>query len=1114
MNPQSSIHEAIRSRQSWLGLSSTLPITAAAVLLLASPPVRADDFTWNGGDGTWPSPNWTNVTMNTSDVAGPTTAGNSGTISSGSVTFATSDSLGDASSTASPAITLNTGAALSSAENFTKIWDLNLAGGTLLSDGGIDTDFQAFQLAGILSVTGSQASTIGVAAPGLNSFNAISVGSVNNSTLTLDVSDVTGNANADLTIAAVLKNPFSVAGNLTKSGAGTAVLSAANTYSGNTTVSAGVLTLGTSASLSNSQAITVASGATLNLFGTNNNQIQNGYTRDTANAASLAISGTMNVGSAIQTMYASSISMTNGTINFTNANGYLWMPARTITFNGANNAVTGSISNGGIFAGLNGTTLTLATPLANDVVAISANLAATGNANFTKSGLGVLRLEGTANNQIKSGFNGIWTVSGTLAVAGTTANTVYGSGITLNNGTLASLGAGNGLGSFFVNKPMTITANGADNQITGNQVLGIDNTLTMNTPLAADVLTVSGTMVMGGGLIKSGSGTLELANTYSGNTTVSAGVLTLGTSASLSNSQAITVASGATLNLFGTNNNQIQNGFTRDTANAASLAISGTMNVGSAIHTMYASSISMTNGTINFTNANGFLWMPARTITFNGANNAVTGSISNGGIFAGLYGTTLTLATPLANDVVAISANLAATGNANFTKSGLGVLRLEGTANNQIKGGFNGIWTVSGTLAVAGTTANTVYGSGITLNNGTLASLGAGISIGSFFVNQPMTITANGADNQITGNQVLGINNTLTMNTPLAADVLTVSGTMVMGGGLIKSGSGTLELAGANSGYTGAITVNAGTVALSGAGSIVTSSGVNLAAEGATFSISAASGGRTIAGLTGVAGSVVELGINTLTTNGTVTLEPGAVFAAQIDSAATTAGQIFANNDVTLTGASLSLTDIAATPASIPAGTKLTLIDYDTLTLTGTFAGLPEGSTVAAGINSFTLSYADDGMVTLTAFESSDPFATWAAGAGLDGSPGKEAGFNDDPDGDGVANGLEWILGGNPLDGKSGSLVTATATASGGLTLSFSRNEDAVGNATLTVEYNSTLANPWNSATIGATSSGPDDNGVTVTIDTDATPDTVTVNIPASNATAEKLFGRLKATQP
>jgi hypothetical protein len=49
---------------------------------------------------------------------------------------------------------------------------------------------------------------------------------------------------------------------------------------------------------------------------------------------------------------------------------------------------------------------------------------------------------------------------------------------------------------------------------------------------------------------------------------------------------------------------------------------------------------------------------------------------------------------------------------------------------------------------------------------------------------------------------------------------------------------------------------------------------------------------------------------------------------------------------------------------------------------------------------------------------------------------------------------------------------------------------------------------------VGATSSGPDANGVTVTINTAATPDTVTLNIPASNAAAGKLFGRLKAAKP
>jgi autotransporter-associated beta strand protein len=154
------------------------------------------------------------------------------------------------------------------------------------------------------------------------------------------------------------------------------------------------------------------------------------------------------------------------------------------------------------------------------------------------------------------------------------------------------------------------------------------------------------------------------------------------------------------------------------------------------------------------------------------------------------------------------------------------------------------------------------------------------------------------------------------------------------------------------------------------------------------------------------------------------------------------------------------------------------------------------------------------GSLLVTSGPSGDAFATWASAAGLDGTPGKESGFDDDPDGDGIANGLEWILGGSPLNGASGSLVTTTATAGGGLTLSFTRNEDSVGISTFSVEYSSTLAAPWASAAIGAISSGPDANGVTVTIDTAPTPDAVTVTIPASNAPAGKLFGRLKATQP
>jgi autotransporter-associated beta strand protein len=93
-------------------------------------------------------------------------------------------------------------------------------------------------------------------------------------------------------------------------------------------------------------------------------------------------------------------------------------------------------------------------------------------------------------------------------------------------------------------------------------------------------------------------------------------------------------------------------------------------------------------------------------------------------------------------------------------------------------------------------------------------------------------------------------------------------------GGLTKIGAGTLTLDNANT-YTGATTVNAGTLALSfllppgfglgTTGSIAASSGLNLAASGATFDISVAQANQTIKDLTGVAGSSIVLGGSTLT---------------------------------------------------------------------------------------------------------------------------------------------------------------------------------------------------------------------------------------------------------
>jgi autotransporter-associated beta strand protein len=322
---------------------------------------------------------------------------------------------------------------------------------------------------------------------------------------------------------------------------------------------------------------------------------------------------------------------------------------------------------------------------------------------------------------------------------------------------------------------------------------------------------------------------------------------------------------------------------------------------------------------------------------------------------------------------------------------------------------------------------------------------------------------------------------------------------------LVKEGAFTYTLSSVNS-YTGTTTVNGGKLLLTA--SHATATGDITVNSGGTLGGNSTVGGAIIVKSGGSLAPGAD-NVGSITTNGAVTLEAGGTFAAEIDSSAVSADLLFANAAVTLTGATLNVSDVAGSPAAITAGTKLTLIDYGPNTLTGTFDGLAEGATVTSGINTFTISYVDADKVTLTSTMVSSPYDSWATLKGLDGSPGKDPAFDADPDGDGYDNGLEWILGGDPLSGADGPLVQATATAVGGLTLSFNREEDSIGQATLTVEFDTDLVGPWTPfTTVGATSSGP------VSIDTVPDPDAVSVNIPASNAVGGKLFGRLKATKP
>ena len=166
---------------------------------------------------------------------------------------------------------------------------------------------------------------------------------------------------------------------------------------------------------------------------------------------------------------------------------------------------------------------------------------------------------------------------------------------------------------------------------TGSETLTGANTYTGATTIGAGTLAITGTGVLGGGsysgtiansgtllfntsssqalggaisgngsLTQLGPGTLTLtgANSFSGSTNVTQGVLTLSGGGYLNNTSAINIASGATLNLGGSNNNELDNANYNAVWN-----INGTLAVTTATaHTLYpllgGGAINLTGGTM------------------------------------------------------------------------------------------------------------------------------------------------------------------------------------------------------------------------------------------------------------------------------------------------------------------------------------------------------------------------------------------------------------------------------------------------------------------------------------------------------------------------------------
>ncbi len=295
------------------------------------------------------------------------------------------------------------------------------------------------------------------------------------------------------------------------------------------------------------------------------------------------------------------------------------------------------------------------------------------------------------------------------------------------------------------------------------------------------------------------------------------------------------------------------------------------------------------------------------------------------------------------------------------------------------------------------------------------------------------------------------------------------------GGGFYKTGAGKLTLGG-DAEYIGDTVVQEGTLAVNGT---LPSSTVWVNTEG------------TLAG-TGTLGASVTVfgtvspgdGGGGLTVEGNVEL-PGGIFKPAIDGPSV--APLLVDGELNIEGAILDLTD-----AELLAGTY-TIATYGTVVGDAFFEviGLPEGFTVAVG----------EGAVTISGAPAASPYETWAETNGLTGD---DAAGTADPDKDGIANAIEFVIGGDPNAAGDSAKLPAGQVADGMFIFTFRRTDESAGSPPL-VEYGPDLVE-WNTAADGT-------EGVSITVSEDAFAggDLVSVSIPMG---AEPLFVRLRSEIP
>jgi autotransporter-associated beta strand protein len=422
--------------------------------------------------------------------------------------------------------------------------------------------------------------------------------------------------------------------------------------------------------------------------------------------------------------------------------------------------------------------------------------------------------------------------------------------VTINAGNTLTLSGVSGTGIDMSTATQNLTLNCAIT-LGGAQSwnIGSGRTLTLGGSAAVNnggfLLTITGagntsigTVISGaGGLTKTGAGTLTLtaANTFTGGITVNGGTLTLDHNAAGAATSNIIPNGGDTLTLAGgtfsvngnatTNGSDTVNGLTLNSG-ASAITIIQTTNIHTAL-TLGAITRN-TGSTINFTN-------PTSTTNLDATHGINTSTAVVNGIL-GAYATVV-------NNVGAIDWAMKGGGGGNaitnFTPYTTFVATGGVSTTNYLQ---------TGTLALTGN----VVGNSLKI---TTTGAGQSLDIGA---TRTLTLTSGGLL-FVGANDYSITNGTLKSNTATNSELivqqwgtgkLTIGSVIADGNGastLTKAGTGTLILTGANT-YTGATTVNAGTLSLDNAGTtsarLVNTSNITLN-SGGTLLLASSSGSST-----------------------------------------------------------------------------------------------------------------------------------------------------------------------------------------------------------------------------------------------------------------------------